>query len=543
MSDVDLIRLFHERISRQLSEAHSLSTVCEIICRSLSEHLSYRYIGLFIVHENTWSVITEMNEGNIHFYMQPKPFDNNLCVPFHHISPCLRSRKEYRLTLQNTDTRIILPLLRRNRLIGLLVLDVQNQYQFCSKPLRLLTSLLAAELEARNYVYHVSHTQQQTRSAEQALWQSQQEQRILLDQLQALHDISFQLWKCNSLDEMLKYAVEMGKERLMVDRLAIFLLDGDNKMQGTYGTDMQGNLVSEHAFLTEIPDNLMLRTALNKHQYIAIEDNVPLWHDFKKVGTGWNAVISLWDGDTPVGWIAADNLLTGMPLQSYHKQLLKQFASTISQHLIRRRAEEDLLTLNQKLEQRVTERTQALEQVNAELERLSQEDALTSVANRRVFDYTFHNEWHRAMRHHQPLSLLIIDVDHFKRYNDHFGHSAGDRCLRQLAQSIQQCERRAGALFARYGGEEFIYLLPNTEQAEAEVIAKRIMTTVAKLQLPHAPNLNQKIVTVSIGGASIIPNVGMARGELFGQADKALYEAKSQGRSQYYFAGEAIAVS
>ncbi|GAL07515.1 two-component response regulator [Photobacterium aphoticum] len=161
---------------------------------------------------------------------------------------------------------------------------------------------------------------------------------------------------------------------------------------------------------------------------------------------GWSAYLSLWDEDTPIGWIACDNLISGGPIHDYQQHILKQFGFMVSQHFVRRKAEESLISLNAELEQRVTERTNELQRANAQLEIMSRQDPLTGVANRRMFDTRFIEEWRRAERHQLPISLLVIDVDHFKHYNDHYGHAAGDDCLRAIAQALSSLERRAGAV-------------------------------------------------------------------------------------------------
>ncbi|BDR33753.1 hypothetical protein PDY_08010 [Photobacterium damselae subsp. damselae] len=169
---------------------------------------------------------------------------------------------------------------------------------------------------------------------------------------------------------------------------------------------------------------------------------------------------------------------------------------------------------------------------------MSRQDPLTQVANRRVFDNTFDEEWRRAERHQLPISLLIIDVDHFKHYNDCFGHAAGDACLRKIAKALNTIERRAGALFARYGGEEFVLLLPGQELSAATYTAKRVIHEVHKLALPTNKTAEygdiKDVVTVSIGVHCQIPHAATSMEEFFRQTDIALYEAKSRGRDQYF---------
>lgn len=186
---------------------------------------------------------------------------------------------------------------------------------------------------------------------------------------------------------------------------------------------------------------------------------------------------------------------------------------------------------NRELEQLVEERTRELEAMNAKLEALSNTDTLTGIANRRSFDHTLAQEWNRALRAGRPLALIMLDVDHFKHYNDYYGHLAGDECLNALAGTLFRAERRAGELVARYGGEEFVVLVPDMAEQEALATARHIQREIWKLALPHAETA-PGIVTVSLGVASVLPLTEAAPECLVRQADAALYRAKHLGRNR-----------
>lgn len=161
-----------------------------------------------------------------------------------------------------------------------------------------------------------------------------------------------------------------------------------------------------------------------------------------------------------------------------------------------------LQSSERKLEQRVAQRTDELQLLNSKLEALSLTDSLTGIANRRHFDSILQQEWQRAQRLNHPLALAILDVDWFKPYNDHYGHPAGDVCLRQIAQALAATVCRSSDLVARYGGEEFVFITPMTNATGALDIAERVVEAVAALELPHARSpIGQ--VTVSIGVVSI----------------------------------------
>lgn len=176
------------------------------------------------------------------------------------------------------------------------------------------------------------------------------------------------------------------------------------------------------------------------------------------------------------------------------------------------------------------------------LETLAIEDSLTGLANRRRFDERLTEEWARAYRDRSTLSLLMIDVDHFKAYNDEYGHPAGDACLRVVAKIIAAEMQRVGDLAARYGGEEFTMLLPNTDAAGCARIGERIRSAVHAAGLVHASNPAAPCVTVSVGGAACRPSFERTAGagSLVESADRALYAAKDAGRDQLMMSGEVM---
>lgn len=192
-----------------------------------------------------------------------------------------------------------------------------------------------------------------------------------------------------------------------------------------------------------------------------------------------------------------------------------------------------LLRANHELEARVLERTQALAQANDRLQALSNSDGLLGIANRRHFDDRLDTEWRRAVRQQRPMSLLMIDVDHFKLYNDHYGHPAGDACLQAVARAAGTplAAKRPADLLARYGGEELVVLLPDTPAAGAWTVADEIQRAIGALRLPHAASPVAPTVTVCIGTATVLPTRGGTSAELLLAADAALYAAKAAGRN------------
>ncbi len=187
---------------------------------------------------------------------------------------------------------------------------------------------------------------------------------------------------------------------------------------------------------------------------------------------------------------------------------------------------------NEELERQVAERTALLAEANLHLERLAATDGLTGIANRRVFQNHLQREWNRALRAGTDLSLLMIDVDFFKAYNDAFGHQQGDEGLRRVAAAVAAHAERPGDVAARYGGEEFAVVLPGAGAEGARVVAEAIRAAVAAMALPHPKSSVADHLTVSIGAATRRPAKQDASGDLVAAADEALYRAKQEGRNR-----------
>ncbi len=185
------------------------------------------------------------------------------------------------------------------------------------------------------------------------------------------------------------------------------------------------------------------------------------------------------------------------------------------------------------LERKVAERTTELALANDRLERLSTTDALTGLANRRRLTDVLNAEWMRAARRREPITVAMLDVDHFKPFNDHYGHPAGDACLRAVADVLVAHARTAMDLVARYGGEEFLVILPGADLAGGAIIAERMRAAVAALNHPHA-GASRGFVTVSIGVASLIPSAERTPQDLIDAADANLYEAKRGDRNMVH---------
>jgi diguanylate cyclase (GGDEF)-like protein len=199
----------------------------------------------------------------------------------------------------------------------------------------------------------------------------------------------------------------------------------------------------------------------------------------------------------------------------------------------------DNVMLYASLERKVAERTEALAAANAQLAQLSLTDAMTGITNRRGFDQQLRRYWRRALRNRTSIALAMIDIDEFKKYNDGYGHAAGDVCLQRVAKVLKNSVREGNDVAARYGGEEFVFILGESDGAGALIVAERARSIVAAMREPHEAS-RHGIVTISIGVVTFVPTAGADPAHYLKIADDALYEAKRGGRNQVVLAQSAI---
>jgi two-component system, cell cycle response regulator len=225
-------------------------------------------------------------------------------------------------------------------------------------------------------------------------------------------------------------------------------------------------------------------------------------------------------------------ITTGQP-QTYVHQMLRQDGVHIYESRFAKSGDDEAVCIVRDITER--QRTEsALKKANQELERLAHLDGLTEIANRRQFDSYLRWEWIRLAREQAPLSLILCDVDFFKKYNDTYGHLAGDDCLQKVAKAIAAVVKRPADLAARYGGEEFAVILPNTSLFGATHLARQIRLAVKNLDICHDTSQVGSHVTLSLGVTSMIPTADIEPTVLVDVADCALYEAKQKGRDRLY---------
>lgn len=213
------------------------------------------------------------------------------------------------------------------------------------------------------------------------------------------------------------------------------------------------------------------------------------------------------------------------PVESYELRSRVRSCLKLKYEIDRRKAREHELI----------EATHQLSDLNQILSKLSLMDSLTGIPNRRCFDDTLDQEWRRSLRHGGELTIIMMDIDYFKQFNDTYGHQKGDQCLRLVAKAIHDELRRPGDLLARYGGEEFAVILPNTTAEQVQPLCRNILEAVQRLQIANVNSEVSKFVTISMGLASADPKLSnMSAQELVERADTALYTAKRNGRNRFH---------
>lgn len=369
-------------------------------------------------------------------------------------------------------------------------------------------------------------TLQQAQNAKEELEQLVRERTA---ELEGLYDLTRQISDATTVVDILDDLYSSLAAFLPFDRVALALLDGDAEqvtavwargatspagIDSGYGQSLkQGSLASVlasgepriisdlEAYLTRHPDSESTRRILNE-------------------GLRSNLTVPLFALRRPVGFL----FLASRNAHSYtpaHTRFMRQIAGHLA-----------IVIEKSKLFASLHEAQASLRETNAQLATLARIDGLTGLANRRTLDASLETEWNRCGRSQAPISFLMLDIDWFKRFNDQYGHQAGDACLQRIADLLRGFARRTGDIVARYGGEEFSLLLPNCESASAQAIAAEICTQVAELEIPHIGSPYQH-VTTSIGVATLTPSASpSSAATLVQQADAALYNAKQHGRNR-----------
>ncbi|MCE2572252.1 GGDEF domain-containing protein [Motilimonas eburnea] len=503
----------------------------EAFCRASFKQLLtfYQRCSLVFVDDQSLYLVSRGDgKDRISFYMTPMSLFTVTDIP---IRAC------YAVLNDGAEIEGYYPLFNDAGPVGILVLEANSQ-----QPQHVNTQLLdALALGLDNYRLNQQNLalQQELTRREQSLTHAREQASAFSEQLKELHEITIKLSKLYSLDELYHCTVEAGISRLGIDRMAVFIMDkAQDRYFGTYGTNESGEVVDESYFQNNIPNVPFVQEALTRKDYLSVWYDTPLLHDTKEIGVGWNAMIALWHGDETIGWIACDNFIHHQPLMDHQKEVLILLAATLAQMIMRKQAEEQVMLLNKELEIRVRERTnelaqayRALADANSALQRVSSIDSLTGLANRRAFDERLETEWINGLREQTSISLILIDVDFFKQYNDRFGHPEGDGCLQRIAKALTSCVNGNKDLVARYGGEELVLLCPGITAAQTGVLAELCRKKIEQLNIIHPVSGINDRVTISLGYVCMKPVNGMSFKNLVCIADQALYQAKQTGRN------------
>ena len=330
--------------------------------------------------------------------------------------------------------------------------------------------------------------------------------KIQNERLSALYTIALDLLHHQSLEDVLKTILNRASELLDSPIGFLDLIDGDILIiQAT--TPMVNNYLGmrvpiKTAALTERA--IRTRKPQFVKNYQRRRNRIKAYDPFQMVSACTFPIVI---GSKVVGVLSLGRTYPGKPYQTVDVETIRSLS--------------ELAAL-------------ALERANAyeEAHRRSITDGLTGLANRRHFEVRLAQEWETAAHDGRPLTLVMVDIDSFKKFNDTYGHAQGDDCLRQVAELLMSAGRRQYDVAARYGGEEFALILPDSTVENAAKRAETFRKQVAALKIPHQASDASKVVTVSVGVAAIIPTASVKMADLVTRADKALYEAKKKGRNR-----------
>ena len=360
-----------------------------------------------------------------------------------------------------------------------------------------------------------------------------------ISQLEAILAIASRINAGNTLEEVLDHIYEGFRRLIPYDRLGCALIDArSGRVQAIWARSRAERHELDRGYSATLAGSSLARIAatgrpriLNDLQKYATKH--PASDATRRVvadGVRSSLTCPLIANGKAIGFLFFSSNKAAT-YTAEHTDAYQEIAALVSLVVERSRAHEELV-----------ETQGRLVAANRVLARAAYFDPLTGAPGRRYFDLLFEREWKRAMRHAEPLAVITIDVDHFKPYNDLYGHPAGDECLRQVAKALLSGARRGTDLVARVGGEEFAALLPATRPTEALALAGRLRKRVASLRIPHEGSPVAPHVTVSLGVASTVPRRDDDAKQLLRWADAALYRAKEAGRDRAVLAeGEGLA--
>lgn len=352
--------------------------------------------------------------------------------------------------------------------------------------------------------------------AEVALLQEGERQALLAN-------ITNHIRQSLDLDTILATTVEDVRQYLRADRTLVYRFDAELSSGTVIAESVEapwqsllGRQIKDPCLTPEGCLELYQQGRIQRVENVATANLAPCYTQMlRDVQAQANLVLPILHGQAVWGFLVAQQCRTPRRWQPQEIDLLQQFTDQLA------------IAIQQ------SELYAQLQQANKQLHHLANHDQLTTIANRRYFDQHLDQEWQRLARRQQPLTLILCDVDYFKRYNDTYGHPAGDTCLQQVAQILRTSAQRPADLVARYGGEEFGIILPETDAAGGIRIVHSIQNRLRWQKLPHATSLVAEHITLSFGVACGHPRPSTSPQELIRQADEALYQAKKAGRNQY----------
>lgn len=511
-----------EREKESIRVNSSLQEWCEAVFERLARKHEVVNSALFIYVDEELKLAASRTQNVFHFYAGFKPVEEYsgyaLDLPRlvedhqHHFSFITNASfnagwSEDNITWEHT----IIPLYKKEDKLGYLLLEAERYVecpQFRPDQFNWLLKDADNYLRCKILSHRLSQQKASNRQSELDLALNNRTLASQLSYMKSLHEISLRFTKATSIHSLCRIAIELGREKLQIDRMGIFLCDMDTAtMWGTWGTDPHGNVVDRSDFQQEMPNTLFMEEAFTKQNELIVKENVPLYFGKKQVGIGWNIMMAMWDGDECIGWIAADNLLYRTQLDQPKKEAIKLLAASVCQKIVKLRETEAALARSERLQARCGE-------LEDKLNKLSRQSAITQrqerwmgtvdnktgLPNTAYFTSCLDGFLNQAKKEKKKVAAFAVNIDSFRAYRKTYGEMATCTLVKKLARQFDDLlEKEPLSMLVYNQHGQYSLLVGHDDDIYIRELAEGMVQAVHKLNILHDTSKYYDRVTISIG--------------------------------------------